>query len=106
MGLTRADGLAAANLAVFRRPVKRQGERELAAGPNRALHPDAPTMHLHESFGQREPEAGAFDGLARTGLLELLEDAILVLASDADTGVADRDLHGIVHPSRRERHVS
>src|SRR3977135_1582236 len=82
----------------------RQGEGERAPGANCAFDPNAPTMHLDESFGQCEPETRAFDRLTRTGLLELLEDPIVVLVSDAAARAADGDRRGVVQPSRTEDH--
>ena len=60
----------------------RQREDEAAAVPELALDPDPPAVQLDESLRERETEAGALALLdADVGLLELLEDPLLVLAA-------------------------
>ena len=61
-------------------------------------------MQLDEPLREREAEAGPFAGALRgpACLLELLEDPLLVLRSDADTRVTDGHDHIAVAPARRD----
>src|SRR5258708_19911584 len=54
-------------------------------------------MQLHHASGERQPEPGALARLLglMTGLLELLEDPLLILRRDADAGV----VHGEADPA-------
>ena len=69
-----------------------------------AVDPDSPAVQLDEPLRQRQAEAGpspcSTPGL---GLLELLEDSLVVLGGDARAGVGDRDPHLAVDPRRRRR---
>ena len=66
-----------------------------------ALDPDPAAVQLDEPLREREPEAGPLALLdARLGLLELLEDPLVVLGRDARAGVGDRDPHLAVDPRR------
>src|SRR5262245_60181637 len=51
----------------------------------RRFHPDAPTMHLHDLFGDGEAQARAALrlGVRAVHLVELFEDASLMLPRDA-----------------------
>src|SRR5215510_16281816 len=71
----------------------RDRERERRAHPLLALHPDPPTVQLHKLPAQGEPEPRALHLLrCRPHLAELFKDLLLILGSDADAGIADRDL--------------
>ena len=66
-----------------------------------AVDPDPAAVQLDEPLRERKPEAGALALLdACLGLLELLEDPLLILGRDAGTGVGDRDPHLAVDPRR------
>ena len=58
--------------------------------PGLRFDPDAPAVQLDDALGDREPKAGAalFAGAGAVGLLELLEDLLLVGLRDAGAGVA------------------
>src|SRR5215510_9465803 len=72
----------------------RQRERERRAHTLLTLHPDSTTVELHKLPAQGESQARALHLLGRRPhLAELLEDLLLILGSDADSGVADGDLH-------------
>src|SRR5262249_31429248 len=72
----------------------RQGERERRACPKLALDPDPPAVELYKLPAQGEPEPGTLDLLGRRPhLTKLLKDLLLILWSDANSGVADRHLH-------------
>ena len=59
-------------------------------------------MQLDEPLREREAEAGALALLdARLGLLELLEDPLVILGGDARAGVGDRDPHLAVECAAR-----
>jgi hypothetical protein len=63
-----------------------------------------PAVHLDQLLADRQAEPGAA-GLLRqhvADLVELLEDALVVLGGDADAGVRDRDPQLIVVVPRRE----
>src|SRR5262249_55523343 len=77
----------------------REGEGEGRAVPELGLDPDAPAVQLDQPLGQRESETGALALLrADVGLLELFEDAFLVLGRDPGTGVSHRHEHLPVLP--------
>src|SRR5215475_3106501 len=72
----------------------RQREGERRAQSLLTLHPDPPAVQLDELPTQSQPQASAFHLLGRRPhLAELLKDLLLVLGSDTDPSVADRDLH-------------
>ena len=77
-------------LRVGRRKGKREGESR--ARPGRAFHRDGAAHGGHQAPRNRKPEAGAAETARRAafGLLELVENARLVVSCDADAGVADR----------------
>src|SRR5713101_8276044 len=68
-----------------------QGERERAALSRHAFYPDPPAVKLDEPLSECQPEAGALARPLAPGLPEFLEDALLVLAGDADAGIAHLD---------------
>src|SRR5262249_43195160 len=74
----------------------------------RRLHPDAPAVHLHDLLGDGEPEARAALGLGKraVGLVELLEDPILLMKWDAGSGVCDRDREMAVPRARGDAHLA
>src|SRR5262249_39126454 len=73
---------------------QRNGERECRAHTQLTLDPDLAAVELHELTTQREHDLRALDLLRRRPhLTELLEHRFLVLGGDADSGVADQDLH-------------
>src|SRR5262249_55683474 len=72
----------------------RNRERERRAHALLALHPDPPAVEFHELPAQGEAEPRALDLLCGCAhLAELLEDLLLILRSNANPGIADRDLH-------------
>src|SRR5262245_62238608 len=68
----------------------------------RRHHPDAPAVHLHDLLGDGEPEAGAALGLGQRAvdLVELIEDASLLVERYAGPGVRHRDGEGAVACAR------
>src|SRR5213083_1087094 len=89
---------------------ERDCERRSAAW--RAGHTDRAAVHLDEAFRQCQSEAGA-GGVRAAGvkLFELVEDARLILATDADAVIDDFDpppviasaaSHRDLHPLGRE----
>src|SRR5579872_1575878 len=68
-------------------------EREAAALSRRALEPDTAAMLLHQRLRNRETQPRAFAYTSRrfAGLVELVEDQVVVILGDTDPGVADRD---------------
>src|SRR4030095_7036432 len=82
----------------------RNRERECRANNNLALHPNPPPVQLDKLPTQRQPEPSALHLLVRRpDLPELLEDRLLILGRDADSGVADRHLDRPIH--RRGPHL-
>ena len=82
---------------------RRQREDEAAAVSGFALDPDPAAVELDESFREREPEPCPLS-LVRpgVGLLELLEDPLLVTGCDSRPGVGDRHLHLAVGAGGRD----
>src|ERR1700736_525450 len=80
----------------------RDGERERAALPRGALHPDPAAVHLYELAGDGQAQAGAlvFATHAALSLLKALEDPFRIFDRDADTGVAHADAELCALPSR------
>src|SRR5919204_6478704 len=71
-----------------------QGEHERAPLAKLAVDPDPAAVQLDEPLRQREAEAGSLPLLdARIGLLELVEDPLVILGGDAGTRVGHRDPH-------------
>ena len=67
-----------------------QGEHERASSPELALDPDPASVELDEPLREREAEPGSLALLdSRLGLLELLEDALVILDRDARPGVGN-----------------
>src|SRR2546427_658133 len=66
------------------RRADRKREAEGAPRPRLALHPQATAVQLDEPPRQRQPEPGALAAPRRgiPSLLELFEDALLILGSD------------------------
>ena len=62
------------------------------------VDPDAAVVEVDDAFGDGKAEAGAALGAGgrAVGLLELLEDAILLFGWDARAGVLDFDEEGAV----------
>src|SRR4029079_1261762 len=84
---------------------RRQREREGAALPELAVHPDAPPVELDEALRQGQPQAGAVTLLlAGGGLLELLEDPRLILGRDARPRVGDGDPQLAILPGGTDGH--
>src|SRR5713101_6032780 len=79
----------------------RECEGEGRADADPARNPDPPAVELDELPGERQPESSAFDLLVcRPHLSELLEDRLLILGRDADSGIRHRNLGDLVmHPS-------
>src|SRR6266511_2266527 len=74
------------------RILDRKGERERASLPDLAFDPETAAVQLDEPLRQGEAEPGALLGVhADLALLELLEDARLILERDPGSRVADRD---------------
>ena len=73
----------------------RQVERESAAHAGRAAQPDLAAEQVRKLAADREAEARAavFAAGAGVGLLERLEDDLLLLRRDADAGVRDLERH-------------
>src|SRR2546422_11381330 len=86
----------------------RQREPEDRAVPRARFHPDAPPVQLDDPPGDGQPKArAALPARARAvGLLELLEDLLLVGLGDARTGVGDRDQELAVGEPRLDRHLA
>src|SRR5262249_35728835 len=79
----------------------RKGERR--ADTLLTLHPDPSAVKLDKLAAQGEPSPRTLPLLGcRAHLAELLEDFLLILGSDADSGVADRDLHESILRHRPE----
>src|SRR5262245_14005342 len=76
-------------------------EREGRADAHLALDPDPAAVQLDELPTQGEAKPRTLNLLVRCpDLTKLLEDALLVLRSDADAGVAHVDLDGPIHRHR------
>ena len=75
--------------------VQRQVEREGAAHAGRAAQLDLAAEQVRQLAADREAKAGAavFAAGAGVGLLERLEDDLLLLRRDADAGVGDLEGH-------------
>ena len=75
---------------------ERQVQRERAALPGRADQPDLAAEQRRQLAADREAEAGAavLAAGAGVGLLERLEDQLLLLRRDADAGVGDLERDG------------
>src|SRR5215831_10379336 len=72
----------------------RHGEREGRTHTLLALHRDLPPVEFHKLPAQGQPQPRALHLLrCRPHLAELLEHLLLILGGDADSRVADRDLH-------------
>src|SRR5262249_26349831 len=81
----------------------REREAERRAHPLLALDPDPSAVELHKLPAQGEPEPRALDLLCRRPhLTKLLEDLLLILGGDPNTGVADRDFHESIPWERRD----
>src|SRR5262249_44325843 len=80
-------------------PFGRQCEDEAAAVAGLALDPDPTAVQLDEPLREREPEPGAIALLeADLGLLELLEDPLVILGRDSRSGVRHGHERLAVHP--------
>ena len=82
-----------------------QGDRERAALPRFALEPDVPAVEPCEAARQCQAQTGARLGApdSRVNLLELVEDALLVLFVNADAGVGERNLDRVRKATRLDR---
>src|SRR6185503_14285144 len=80
---------------------QRQREGECGAAAQLALDPHPAVVQLHELLRQGQPEARAFllARLVAPHLAELLEDGCLVLGSNPDPGIGDRDRDRAVPPA-------
>ncbi len=71
------------------------------------LDPDPPAVQLDEALREREAEAGAVTLLhTDVGLLELLEDPLLVAGCDAGPRVGNRHVHLTVEACGRHGNAS
>src|SRR5213593_665748 len=69
-------------------------ERKRRTHTHLALHPNPAPVQLDELSTECQPQPGALHLLVCSPhLAELLEHRLLILWSDADAGVADRDFH-------------
>ena len=73
---------------------QRQRDAEGRAGAGHALDRDAAAHALDDAPGNRQAKPGAAElaGDAAVGLLEFLEDAVVLVGRDADAGVAHQDV--------------
>ena len=73
---------------------QRQRNPKGCAGAGHALDRDAAAHALDDALGNRKAQSGATEpaGDAAVGLLELLEDALVLVGPDADAGVAHQDV--------------
>src|SRR5205085_9666039 len=71
----------------------RQVQRERASGSRRADEPDLAAEQLGQLAADRKAEAGAavLPRRGAVGLLERLEDDLLLVLRDADPGIAHRE---------------
>src|SRR5260370_16954156 len=78
----------------------RKRECERRAVPHLALQADPAHVELDEFPGERQPESRALDLLVcRPHLPELLEDRLLILGRDADSGIRHGNLGDpLMHP--------
>ena len=80
------------------------GSRKVKTEPGArlALELHATAVQLDDAPGQRQAEPGALDlaGGGAVHLVELVEDALVVLAGDADAGVADLDAERVLASAR------
>src|SRR6516225_745511 len=74
----------------------------------RRHHPDAAAVHLHDLFGDGEPEARAAFGLGvgAVHLVELLEDPILLVEWYSRSGVCYGDGEMAVPRARSDAHFA
>src|SRR5215471_15489321 len=72
----------------------REPEGKCRALARLRLDPDLASVHLNDTLGYGEPQAGAalLAGDGVVGLLELLKQLDLISGGDAGAGVADRDM--------------
>ena len=82
----------------------RDGDPERRALAENRLDRDGAAVHLDEPLRDREAKPGAalLAGRAAVDLLELLEDALLVVRRDARPGVAHRDVEEAVGGAGRD----
>src|SRR6185369_6676759 len=84
----------------------RQREHEAAALSGLALDPDAAAVEFDQALREREPEPCALPLIdPDIGLLELLEDPVVILGRDSRPGVRDCHPHLAVHPGRDRKSV-
>src|SRR5262245_27429377 len=74
----------------------------------RRLHPDATTMHLDDLFGDRKPESNATSRLGERAvdLMELLENANLLLFGNAWPGIGHADVEVAVDRLGTHTHLA
>src|ERR1019366_8250976 len=74
--------------------VYRQKERESAAPPGFAIHPNLAAMRLHQALGNRQSEAHPRGGAVHTN--KILEDLLVMLGGDPRAGIryGNRDAVG------------
>src|SRR5262249_43925279 len=85
----------------------RHRERERRARAYLTLDPDLAPVQLDELSRQRETEPRALHLLVRCpDLPEFLENRLLILRRDADSGVGDRNLNGPVDGLRPDLNPS
>src|SRR5215468_5919677 len=74
----------------------------------RRLHPDATTMHLDDLLGDRKPESSASSRLGQRAvdLMELLENANLLLFGNAWPGIGHADVEVAVDRLGTHTHLA
>src|SRR5919204_1688269 len=97
---TRRYGSTAARLSRRR---KRERERRCAAGAF-ACRGDVSAVRLHDVLRDRQPKAGTAAAPRPIGLVEALEDALDLVAGDADAFVGDREADFAVDRARAQPH--
>src|SRR5215471_16662603 len=73
----------------------------------RRFHPDAPTMHLHDLFGDGEPQASPALSLGKRAvhLMKVLEDSRLMLFGNAWPRIGHADAEAAVDRFGRDSHL-
>src|SRR5262249_33474065 len=104
----RPPGCACSCYLLLPSNAHREREPEGRALAQARLDPDTSSVHLNDAFDDGEPKAGATLGASAgaIGLLELLEDLLLIRFGNARPGVGDGDREGPVRHRHLDLHLT